>query len=124
MMLTCGHMGIKKSLDRSKQCPFYRNRMTKVVTDYVRSCQLCGEANNPQRKKRHPLQPYIVGSSFERIAVDIAGPFPKTERQNSYILVVGDYFTKLVEIFPLVNIRRLYCKRVDKTLWMSKRNSF
>lgn len=100
-----GHMYIRKSLERVRQCPFYGKCMNQSVTDYVRSCQLCGEAKNPPRKKRHLLQPYVVGYRFERIALDIAGPFPRSDSGNSYLLVIGDYFAKLMEIFPLRNIK-------------------
>ncbi len=31
---------------------------------------------------------------LQRIAVDILGPLPETDRLNKYILVVGDYFSK------------------------------
>ena len=46
----------------------------------------------------------LSGVKFERIAVDIAGPFPKTDNGFVYILVIADYFTKFTEIFPLRNI--------------------
>jgi transposase InsO family protein len=35
--------------------------------------------------------------------MDIVGQFPKTERDNKYILVVCDYFTRWTEAFPLPN---------------------
>ena len=79
--------------------------MRESIEEYVRACDICGEANDPQRKKRHALQKYAVGARFERIGIDIAGPYPETCRKNSHILVISDYFSKLVEIFPLPNIR-------------------
>ena len=51
------------------------------------------------------LQRYVPGGRFERIACDIAGPFPKSENRNTHILVVSDYFTKLTEMFPLLDIQ-------------------
>ena len=38
---------------------------------------------------------------LERIAMDIVGPLPVTERGNRYILVVGDYFTRWKEAYPM-----------------------
>ena len=43
----------------------------------------------------------IMGTPFERIAMDIVGPLPKTRRGNEYILVVSDYATRFPEAIPL-----------------------
>ena len=100
-----GHLGIQKTTQKAKQCPFYWIGINQTVADYVRACQICGEANNPQRRHRHLLQTYVPGGRFERIACDIAGPLPRSENGNIYILVVSDYFTKLTEMFALPDIR-------------------
>ena len=42
-----------------------------------------------------------AGFPFERIAMDIVGPVPKTQRNNQYILVVIDYYTHWPEAFAL-----------------------
>ena len=100
-----GHLGIKKATQKAKQCPFYWIGINQTVAYYVRACQICGEANNQQRRHRHLLQTYVPGGRFERIACDIAGPFPRSENGNSYILVVSDYLAKLTEMFALPEIR-------------------
>ena len=43
----------------------------------------------------------IVGMPWERIAMDIMGPLPKSNSGNLYILVIGDYFTKWTESYAL-----------------------
>lgn len=35
------------------------------------------------------------------LGMDIMGPFPRSTRQNKYLLVIVDYFTKWVEVFPM-----------------------
>ena len=42
-----------------------------------------------------------AGFSFERIAMDIFGPLPKTTRNNRYMLVVIDFYTRWHEAFAL-----------------------
>ena len=41
---------------------------------------------------------------MERLGIDISGKWPKTDRGNQYILVIGDYFTKFIEAFPMPNM--------------------
>ena len=40
---------------------------------------------------------------MERVALDVIGPLPETEKGNKYILVVGDYLSKWVEAYPIPN---------------------
>ena len=49
------------------------------------------------------MKKYQVGAPMERVALDIMGPLPKTTRGNKYVLVVGDYFTKWIEAYPMPN---------------------
>ena len=57
----------------------------------------------PQQPGRATLVSSCPGYPFERIALDIMGTPPTTESDQKYILVVGDYFMKWAEAFPLPN---------------------
>ena len=78
--------------------------MNQSVRDYVQTCDICEERKQPPRRKRQKMKSYIMGARFERLASDIAGPFPTSERGNSYILVIQDYFTKFIEVYPISNM--------------------
>ena len=43
----------------------------------------------------------VMGEPFERIAMDIIGPLPKTRQGHRYVLVVCDYATRYPEAIPL-----------------------
>ncbi len=45
-----------------------------------------------------------MGHPSERIAMDLAGPFPILRRGNRHILVVADYFSKWCEAYPVPTI--------------------
>jgi hypothetical protein len=47
------------------------------------------------------MHQYNVGAPFERVAIDIAGPFPRSDRGNRYLLIIMDYFTKCPEVYPI-----------------------
>ena len=54
-----------------------------------------------RRGQREPLHQYIVGVPMERLAMDVAGPYPVTSAGNQYCLMVGCYFSKWLECFPI-----------------------
>ncbi|KAL7839003.1 hypothetical protein SRHO_G00256610 [Serrasalmus rhombeus] len=55
----------------------------------------------PTGKSRAPLQPLQSGAPMERVAVDVLGPFPRTEAGNRYVLVAMDFFTKWPEAYAV-----------------------
>ncbi|VDK24914.1 unnamed protein product [Taenia asiatica] len=44
---------------------------------------------------------HVYGVPGETVGVDIMGPPPLTKKENRYILVMIDYFTKVTEAEPL-----------------------
>ncbi|POS82770.1 hypothetical protein EPUL_005785, partial [Erysiphe pulchra] len=100
--VTGGHLGVHKTLEKARE-RFYWPNLKEDIKDWCRNCVVCAGANGPIRKKRAPMRQYNVGAPFERIAIDVAGPFPVTENGNKFILVVMDYFSKWVEAYALPN---------------------
>jgi hypothetical protein len=49
------------------------------------------------------MHQYNVGAPFERIAIDIAGLFPESDKGNRYLLVAMHYFTKWPEVYAIPN---------------------
>ena len=98
-----GHLGISRTWEKAQRSPFIWVGMRGDVERWVRACQLCQQKKPPSHKKRAKLVSYQSGVPFERIAADVAGPFPATDSGNRFILVVQDYFTKWVEAFPMAD---------------------
>lgn len=96
------HLGVNKTLDKIR-LRFYWVNCRKDVEDWCRKCEVCAASKGPQTRTRGRMQQYNVGAPFERIAMDIAGPFPPTKGGNRYILVCIDYFSKWVEAYPIMN---------------------
>jgi len=99
-----GHFGVNKTLDKIRK-RFYWATCKKDVEDWCRSCKVCVAKKGPSDKGKSELQLYNVGGPFERVQMDILGPFPTSYKGNKYLLVISDCFTKWVEAFPLKNFK-------------------
>ena len=99
---TCGHFGVTKTLARIRE-RFFWPRCRQSVEEWCRKCEKCAASKGPGRKHKGPMKQFNVGAPLERVTLDILGPLPTSVRGNKYILIVGDYFTKWVEAYPLEN---------------------
>lgn len=54
---------------------------------------------SPRNSKKAPLLPIPV--AFDRVAVDILGPFPVSRKGSRYICVFSDYLSRWCEAFPV-----------------------
>lgn len=97
----CAHGGFQKTLTRI-QDEYYWPKMRRDVMQYVRSCQVCN-----QQKSENKSRMGLMGNEkrvqypWQIIAVDIMGPFPRSSRGNSYLLVVADWFSKFTLLLPM-----------------------
>ena len=97
--LLAGHLG-KKTCERILQL-FYWFGGREDSDNWVMSCDRCAAVKTPPRAYKSPLGTMPVGAPLDRLVTDLLGPLPLTPRGNLYILVVTDYLTKWVEIFPV-----------------------
>ncbi|KAL5004549.1 hypothetical protein ScPMuIL_018005, partial [Solemya velum] len=71
------------------------------TTDWIKTCTMCQTRKSPVPKFRAPLVNIQSSEPMEIVAIDITGPFPVTSRDNKYILVVGDLYSKWIESYPI-----------------------
>lgn len=96
-----GHLGMNKTYSKLKH-RFYWSGMEKDIEKFVRGCPDCQHRKGATNKKPAGLlQPIEVGLPFERVSIDILGPFKRTKAGNTVIAVAADYATKWVEAMAL-----------------------
>uniref|UniRef100_A0A8C5CA19 Gypsy retrotransposon integrase-like protein 1 n=1 Tax=Gadus morhua TaxID=8049 RepID=A0A8C5CA19_GADMO len=94
------HLGMDKTRDRVLG-RFYWPGVKKDIEDYCRACPEC-QRTAPRPSVRNPLIPMpLIEVPFDRLALDIVGPLPRTSRGHRYILVMVDYATRYPEAVPL-----------------------
>ncbi|UYV84885.1 K02A2.6-like, partial [Cordylochernes scorpioides] len=97
---TGGHFGIRKTLAKARE-RFCWPESRADVEKWCRNCTQCSARKGPTTRYKGKLKIYNVGAPFERIAIDVVGPFPKSDLGNKYILVIMDYFTKWPVAVPI-----------------------
>ena len=97
-----GHFGIKKTLQRLRKRGYWVG-MRRDVQEWCRVCEVCAVKKGPPHAPQAPLQLMSVGAPMERVAVDVAGPFPVSSSGNRFIIVIIDYFSKWPEAFAVPN---------------------
>ena len=91
-----GHLGMTRTVDRISR-RFYWPKMITEIQGYVRSCPSC-QMRKPVPGKQAGLMMYIeVENPFERVGIDLLGPFPESLTGNKYAIVAIDYLTKWAE---------------------------
>ncbi|XP_064389549.1 uncharacterized protein LOC135337548 [Halichondria panicea] len=100
---TAGHLGVTKTRNRVLQ-RYYWPGVFKEVTEYCTTCEVC-QRSRGRRPARAPLVSMpLIQKPFSRIAMDIVGPLPRTQRGNRYILTICDYATRYPEAIPLPSV--------------------
>ena len=97
-----GHLGQRRCYIALRR-RFFWYKFREELNRWISTCDMCQRNKNPPRYNKAKMQTYVTGTAMDRIAIDVCGPFPATDRGNVCCLVVGDYFTKWIEAYPLPN---------------------
>ncbi len=106
-----GHLGRKKTAEKILQ-RYYWYQLREDVNNFTRKCDICSANKAPHRTPKAALGDMRVGYPLDRIQTDILGPLPMTLRQNKYILVVTDCFSKWTEAYAIKDQTAKTCAAV------------
>ncbi|RXN25828.1 pancreatic alpha-amylase-like protein [Labeo rohita] len=104
------HYVIKNEvLFRSVPCPkeefAYWPSIRTDVWQHCTECRKCQVYKPTNLKPAGSLQSVPIVEPGFMLGMDIMGPFPRSTHQNEYLLVIVDYFSKWVEVFPMRNAK-------------------
>lgn len=90
------HGGIKKTLYRLQQFYFWP-RMLFDVKNFVMKCEICKTTKAPNQILRPPMgTPFLSERPFQRIYIDLLGPYPRSKSGKTMIIIVVDQLTKFL----------------------------
>lgn len=97
------HMGFKKTKHKVFE-RYYWPGAAKDIDKYVKSCQICKQIKHSTSKRQGLMGKFKSATRpFQLISLDLMGPLPRSTRQNSWLLVVTDWVTKMPLLFALRN---------------------
>ena len=88
-----GHFGVHKTFSKVKERYWWKG-MFKDVEHWCKLCTDCSMRKSPRNSKKAPLLPIPVKNTFERVSVDVLGPFPPSEKGNRFLVIFCDSLTR------------------------------
>ncbi|KAL7868371.1 hypothetical protein SRHO_G00097550 [Serrasalmus rhombeus] len=80
--------------------------MSRDIHKFCSECLPCQTRSSPTPHERAPLQSVHANCPFQSIAADIT-ELPITSKGHRYVLVIMDYFTRYINLFPLKDQRAI-----------------
>src|SRR5258705_7462472 len=90
-----GHLGFTKTYNKIKS-RYYWLGMLKILENYVRTCPDCQGRKQPKMLPAGLLQSIPIGEPWDRVGIDLLGPFPRSKAGNNMIVAATDYATRMV----------------------------
>lgn len=96
-----GHFSVDRTVQKILETCWFKG-MRRYVRRHIHGCFECATEKTPGGKRPGPLHLVDPPSRpMERVHADHLGPFIKSTRGNSYILVFVDALTKFVTLYPV-----------------------
>lgn len=108
---SAGHLGVDKTVEAISS-RYWFSSMRGYVKNYINSCLGCLYNKVPAGKKPGRLNPIEkLSIPMDTLHIDHLGPFVKSVKKNSYLLVVVDAFTKFVFLKAVPNTKTIFVNR-------------
>lgn len=95
------HCGMKKTVEKIKRYLFWP-RMVSQIREYISQCIVCRTTKSPNTILKPPMgKPFSSDRPFQKLYIDLLGPYPRSKKGNIGLLIVVDHFTKFHLLCPL-----------------------
>ncbi|CAF1423056.1 unnamed protein product [Rotaria sordida] len=101
--MTGGHFSLDRTYHKIKNL-YWWSKMKLSIFQHIKSCLACQQYNVGRQKRHGQLNPIPPREGpFLLIGIDYCGPLKTTPRENQYVLVINDYFTRHIIAIALPN---------------------
>ena len=114
---TGGHFGRMKTLFSLRNRCYWPGQR-RDLDRWMAECETCQRTKSKPPQGKSALQQELTGSCFGRIAIDILGGLQTTDRDNRYLMVIQDYFSKWVVVIPLPDQTAATCADALMKRWI------
>lgn len=98
---TSAHGGMEKTVDLLRRSFFWPG-LAKEVREFIKRCETCKTTKALNQTSRPPMgKRFPVVRPFQRLYIDLLGPYPRSKAGNTTILIVLDQVSKFVWLHPL-----------------------
>ncbi|CAF1580640.1 unnamed protein product, partial [Didymodactylos carnosus] len=98
-----GHFSIDRTYNKIRTKYWWPNMKYSIIK-HIKACLKCQQHNINRQKKHGKLRPIPPPEGpFQLIGIDYCGPLKRSPRENQYVLVITDYFTRHIIAVALPN---------------------
>lgn len=112
------HWGMNKTHSLLKARVFW-DGMRKDVEDYVRQCEKC-KAQHHKLLRSAPLNPQPLVPLWNRVHIDMMGPYPTTPNGNRFIIIAVDSWSKFPEVGALPSKASRLTRHFFYSQWIAR----
>ena len=87
------HAGVNSTYKKIR-LSWYWPGMVSQIRRTVKKCEICQAAKHSNTKPPGYRQRLYSGRPWQVLSLDLVGPFTKTPRENTMVLVLADHFTR------------------------------
>ena len=115
---SAAHMGRRRTFDQVHRRTFWY-KMADDLRFWIQTCDICQRRKRKSHPDHAPQVIYTTGKVNERVSLDLCGPLICTARDNQYVLVMTDQFSKFTRAVPITDKDSATVARAFLTEWIT-----
>ncbi len=96
------HFGVKRTYSLFAP-PYHWKGMYVQVRNVITRCEQCDKVRNSFSSRQLTLSPLPIQGMFDHWSYDLVGELPQTSKDNVYIMIMIQHFSKWVELVVLLD---------------------